>query len=422
MTRPPPGPPVLDAEPALELRGEDALGQADELVVFPPSAWESVAIRSLANRALQGDAPCYGRGVHGSWPFSSLAVRGADIAARDGRFVLVVWVAWLLAVLALLAISGAVDLPPLHPHMASLKHGGHGPLWVLQGWDFRWYRGIANDGYGFGGIASYAFFPLWPAVLRAYGRVGVQVPLALVTAALLSAVAFVVVAASNPVGARRRTAVALASLPGSFALLLPYADVLALAAAASAYLAAKHARWRIAVLLGFAAAVARPNAFLLSILLAGVAWNARDRLRWVAAAAPIAGFLVVNCTFWIVSGDALAFLHAERHWGRGSPLDLGLPSRWNEIQPFVAAAAVVLAAGLWRRRRTYGTAAPLFAASVIALSLLSGTFDAFSRQMLLAFPLAWAAADIPRTLARIAAAVGIAGGAATILFLPQVFP
>ena len=50
--------------------------------------------------------------------------------ADDRRFVFGVWAAWLAVMLLLLAISGAVDVPPLHPHMASLKRGGHGPLWL----------------------------------------------------------------------------------------------------------------------------------------------------------------------------------------------------------------------------------------------------------------------------------------------------
>jgi hypothetical protein len=343
--------------------------------------------------------------------------------AADRRGVLAVWLAWLLLVLGALAVSGAVDIAPLHPHMRSLKSAGHGPLWLLQGWDFRWYRGIATDGYGLGGIASYAFFPLWPALLRVFSWIGPLTVLALATAAAVSGAAFAAVAASHPAGVNRRTAVALAVMPGSFALLLPYGDGLALAAAAVASVAATRARWPLAALLGFAAATARPNAFLLSILLAGIAWRGRGRWRWVAVAAPITGFVAVNGAFWIVSGDMVAFLHAERHWERGSPLDLGWPADpWMDVQPLVAAAAGALLVLLWRGRRRYGTAPALFVGSVITLSLLSGTFAAFSRQMLFAFPLTWVVADLRRPYAQFAAAAGVTGGVANILFLPHVFP
>jgi hypothetical protein len=344
------------------------------------------------------------------------------LRSPDRRIVTAVWIGWLVATLTLVAVSGAVELPPLHPHMQSLQRG-HGPLWLLEGWDFRWYRGIATIGYGFEGIASYAFFPLWPALLRLVGS-GYVTLFALVVAVAMSGAAFTAVAASHPRGAARRTAFALAALPGSFALVLPYADGIALAAAAGAYVSARHARWLPATILGFAAATARPSAFLLSILLAGVCVGGRGLLRWAAAAAPVAGFLVVNTAFWIVSGDAFAFLHAERHWGRGSPLNLGWPSDpWAGLQPIVAVASIVFLVVLWRARRRYGTTPSLFAASVIALSLLSGTFAAFSRQMMLAFPLTWVAADIRRrTYAQLAAAAGIAAGVANVLFLPHVFP
>src|SRR4029453_5404340 len=75
----------------------------------------------------------------------------------------------------------------------------------------------------------YAFFPLWPLVLRSSGSIpDWAAALAVVVAA--SGLAFLGVAASNPSGQARRAALALACWPGSFLLLLAYPDVLALAA------------------------------------------------------------------------------------------------------------------------------------------------------------------------------------------------
>ena len=296
------------------------------------------------------------------------------------------------------------------------------PLWLLEGWDYRWYSGIANHGYSYGGASSYAFFPLWPTVLRVFAEVGAQTRLAIVAATLISGLVFSSVAVTHPFP--RRAAVALASMPGSFALLLPYADGLALALGALAFLTAKRGNWAAAAALAFLAGTARPNGFILALLLAGLAWRSDNRWRWAAVAAPISGFLLVNGAFWLLSGQPAAFLHAEKHWGRGSPSALfgSLNGRWAALQVAAAAAACILLWLLWRSRQRFGISAFLFAGSVVFLSLSSGTFSAFSRQMLFAFPLIWTAADIRAKYATVAAVAGIAANIANILLLPQVFP
>ena len=76
------------------------------------------------------------------------------------------------------------------------------------------------------------------------------------------------------------------------------------------------------------------------------------------------------------------------------------------VQATVAIGAAALLWLLWRSRRRCGRPAFLFAFTVLGLTIVSGTFAAFARQMLFAFPLAWIASDLPRPHRRIATAAG----------------
>ena len=115
---------------------------------------------------------------------------------------------------------------------------------------------------------------------------------------------------------------ALACMPGSFALLLGYADGVALVLATAATIAAVRRYWALSALCGLLTALARPNGFLIALLLVGSALRGRGRMRWLAVAAPPAGFVAVNVAFWISSGTPRAFVDAEKQWGRGYPTHL----------------------------------------------------------------------------------------------------
>ena len=172
------------------------------------------------------------------------------------------WTLWLAAVFGV--VIGGVEAGAISDSDHSWIHYG-GPLWPLFTWDFGWYRAIAIFGYpnGHGG-PFYAFFPLWPLILRASGSIpDWAAALGVVIAA--SGLAFLGVAAASPSGQRRRAAFALACWPGSFMLLLAYPDALALAAAAWAAALMLRGRPLPAGALGAVAALARPTGFLIEI-------------------------------------------------------------------------------------------------------------------------------------------------------------
>ena len=99
-----------------------------------------------------------------------LAIRRRIAASVEQHALLatgVVWSAWLAAVLGV--VIGGVEAGAISdPQHSWLHHGG--PLWPLFTWDFGWYNAVAVFGYPHGhGGPLYAFFPLWPLVMRASG-------------------------------------------------------------------------------------------------------------------------------------------------------------------------------------------------------------------------------------------------------------
>jgi hypothetical protein len=343
-----------------------------------------------------------------------------------------VWAAWLAGVVGLVALAvatGAIASDRDATGMPGTVRDGL--LWPLRSWDFAWYERLAQGGYPEDVVLrQHAFFPLWPWLLG----LGHPECVGAALAVLASAAAFGAVAALNPVGDARATAIALACLPGSFALAMLYPDALALACGAWACVLASRPGARpwmlaLAALLGAAAGTARPNAFLLAIPLAWLAWRGGGRLRWLVAAAPLGGAAAVHGFLWQRTGDPLAFLHAQQRWRRGEPWDLvwGVPGNVASghfqtlAEIAVGAFAIGLCVILWRRDPKLRVWA-LYAGAVLALSLGSGSWQSIGRQTLFAFPLAWAAAGHPAFRRRRVVLAGIAVNAALILALPWMTP
>jgi hypothetical protein len=259
-------------------------------------------------------------------------------------------------------------------------------------------------------------------------------------------------------------------------LLLPYPDGLALAAAAWAAVLFVRGLPLAAAPLGFAAALLRPNGFLIALPLAWLAWR-RGWSYKLAALAPVAGAVLVELFFWKRSSDAGAFFHAQQYWGRRGPGGVGhwAGDAWRVfvdhavvLVPLALVAAVVLVLA-WRRfgwlptlAVAYACALPVglaattsthalvdsarcalvlpllfmlwrmgpryrpwaaFATAVVALLLASGLMKSFGRQSLYAFPVFWAIADGPRWLRRRElAAVGFAANLGLALLLTHFAP
>jgi len=391
------------------------------------------------------------------------------LTARPYAVVAGIWAVWAGAVVATVAIgiaSGAYDRAKAPPGT---------PLFPLFSWDFGWYDAIAHYGYAAVADRRYAFFPLWPWLIRASGSVA-DWKLAGAVALAASALAFLGVAAGSPAGRPRQAALALACWPGSFALLLAYPDGLALAAAAWAAALVLRERPLLAAPLGAAAALLRPNGLLIALPLAWLA-RGRDWRYKLAAAAPVAAAVAVELFFWRRSGHVDAFFHAQRLWGRNGPTGIGhwadhvrnrvdahlapvaillvvavaalliawrrfgplttavvayvcavplLLASTHDLQGFVDSARCVLVLPLlvvlWRMGERYRPWAA-FATVVVALLLGSGLMQSFGRQSLYAFPIFWALGEGPAWLRRPPLAVlGFAANLGIALLLTRFAP
>lgn len=366
------------------------------------------------------------------------------LGGRQAFGVGLVWLSWFSAVLGTVALGLAAGAYVGKPGWV-VNQG----LWPLLSWDYNWYLSIARTGYPSGrGGGEYAFFPLWPLLLR-WAGMHWDVVAGAALAWVSSAAAFFGLAAGIP-RARLRTALALACWPGSFALLLAYPDGLAMAAGAWAAVFALRGRLVTAGLIGAVAALARPNGFLIALPLVWLAWGKGPR-AWFGAALPVAAAAGVEAYFWARSGRATAFFDAQALWGVGGPrfdersvqlvgdmlerngLLIGLLAvvaaaaialSWRRFgfglwTTVVVAAAVLLLLSavslemflnsaraalvlpllvvLWQLGPRYRPWAA-FATAVIAVLLVSGQMQSFGKQSLFAFPIFWAIADGPRWL------------------------
>jgi hypothetical protein len=357
---------------------------------------------------------------------------GLGIRRQDVRDALVVWAVWLVAVLAFVALCVSVGLIPSGPAERGMPGVTRiGTLWPLRSWDFARYARIAVEGYpgGPGGagervLPALAGDPGRRSAARAHvgrrragglgrsrrrlrGRRG-----------------------ARPGRRRRRTAITLALMPGSFSLALAYPDGLALAAAVWACALAQRGPAAPGRAAGAHPSLARPNGFLLAVPLFLIARRRGSRSGLVAAAAPVVGSAAVHLYLWARTDDPLAFTHAQRYWDRGGPWMLPwslVRVLWTGHLQTVAEAAVAalvlwLCVLLFRRGAAYRPWA-WYAAAVLALSLGSGSFQSIPRQSLFAFPLIWMAAARPGWLAdRRVLAGAVAVNAGLILALPLMPP
>jgi hypothetical protein len=390
---------------------------------------------------------------------------------RGRGYVLVsaIWAAWAGAVVATVAIgiaAGAYD---------KSKVGVPGTtLFPFFSWDFGWYDAIAQHGYPPVADRFYAFFPLWPWLLRASGSIP-DWQFAGVLTVLAGGLAFFGVAAGSPARRPVQASLALACWPGSFALLLAYPDGFALAAGAWAAALVMREQPLAAAPLGAVAALLRPNGVLIALPMALLS-RGRGPAFKLAALAPVAAAVAVEIFFWERSGRFGAFFHAQRLWGRSpsgvgkwadhvrdlfeahtAVIGIGLVAAcaivvlaWRQFGPLVTVAIayacvvpVLLAATqslqgftdtarcvlilplvvvLWRMGPRYRPWA-LFAGAVVAALLASGLMHSFGRQSLYAFPIFWALGEGPAWLRRRELAVlGFAANLGLALLITRFAP
>ena len=267
--------------------------------------------------------------------------------------------------------------------------------------DAWFYERIARDGYEQPGDDgkprnTWAFFPLFPLLVRTSDfAIGAMVLSNLAFAAGLLLVA----AAALRVGASEdqveRAVFFIAFFPTSYFFSLPMTEALFLCLSAAAFLFAARGWWWAAGVAGALAAATRFTGVLLFPALWLMPGKTRDKAWLLLIPASTAAFMLY---LQRLTGDALAFVHAQVLWGRGAlQLPFAVSRPWNFVLLNVAAAVFVLIAGialLRQRQWAFG----VYTLLAVAVPLSTGSVQSMARYAMVVFPaFLWLAAKTEKS-------------------------
>jgi mannosyltransferase PIG-V len=277
---------------------------------------------------------------------------------------------------------------------------GAGRADPLLAWDGQWYLGIARDGYHavevLGGH-DFAFYPLWPMLIRASTLVGLPPDAtAVVLANALFVVALVVLwrMLERRFDARTATGATalLAFAPPAFVFSMGYTESLFLLLGSLYFATSPTSPWRLP--LAALAAITRITglAIVVTALVRSLRTHGlRRRVALAAAACGVLGFAAWWGYVALLTGDPLGYLQGSPNWIRGSVLsELRLAVLFHPLRVLAWAAFVGLllagTAALYRRHRELCT----YAATVLAIGLVpiaaAGLLHSVPRYAILAFP------------------------------------
>jgi hypothetical protein len=209
---------------------------------------------------------------------------------------------------------------------------------VWSRWDSLLLLRVAEHGYTALYPTDTAFYPVYPAIVGALGRVldrhfllaGIAVSLA----ACLVAFQLLYHLAERHLGtaAARRSVLYLALFPTALFLQAVYTESLALMLVLAAFLLAERDRFAAAGPVAGLALLTRPSVALVPAL-AVVAWETAERWRnlLLLAVAPLM-FLAYPLYLWAHAGDPFAFSKAEGSWHRQLSAAGPLGGLWDGLR------------------------------------------------------------------------------------------
>ncbi len=377
----------------------------------------------------------------------ALRGRGAGLAARWAG--LQPWVHALVVYLASRIVAFAVVDRTSRFQALSMWTGPHpGYLGMVSLWDGEWYHRIALYGYpatlphdlaGHVTQSSWAFYPLYPAVVRSVMTVtGAGWPLAATSVGLVCGAGAVVVMRSvvEPLAGASTalwTVAFFCFFPAAPVLQLAYTEALASLVLLACLLALQRRSYLTAALLCLMVGLTRPIAVPLAVV---VVWHAVRRWRqrrsqplptrqaaalWVTVGAAAASALLWPAVAAVATGDVRAYPETMAAW-RVSRSVTPLRPWWDMSQlvlgPWVGPVtlALVLAALLWW---VTGPAGRLIAGDlrtwVLAYSayllVVLDPYTSLPRYLLLLFPLGTLLAAVSSSRAyRLAVLVAFTAG------------
>ena len=302
---------------------------------------------------------------------------------------------------------------------------------TFEQWDADYFLQISKGGYD---PRTAAFMPAFPGLVHAVTWVTRSALLAgvlIAFAAAIVGVAYVCRIARDLLGdaVAYDTAILLAVYPLALVFTSPYSEGLFLAAsAASLYYGTRGRFWAAGGLAGAAIATRILGLALVPALLI-LAWPAVRRRGplspWPVVALPLAALVAIAAYYQHAVGDSLAFVHAQKLWGRHSVTLGPLSSTWmsakaaysgvrtlagvpndfltsrlaiqNTIDFLVLVGAIALTVVVFRR---LGSALGVYSAGLLAIAIGTPVTDgsevltSLTRFVLVDFPLFIAGASL----------------------------
>jgi hypothetical protein len=324
-----------------------------------------------------------------------------------GRWVIGLWLASRLAVGA----AGVLLTHQLGWHRALAPWQAQ-PWTALTGWDTVYYVDVSHHGYQPGNL-SVAFFPFYPMLIWLWreltGTGDAIASLAVANLAAVVGMAGLYVLGRDRLGEQhaRRALLYLVLSPYAFCLVLAYSESVFLAAVTWLFVLSDRGRDRWAIPLGIACGLCRPTGAALVLPLAVRAYRRRTPSSWALAAAPAVALMAHAAWLWHAVGDPLAMVHVQSQWG-GHPSfplvpladqfwrfattrDVFYLARGLAVIAYLALLIPILRSHRFRGARWEDT---LYVVGIFSLPLFSGVLFSVGRFGLVAFPLAYAMADL----------------------------
>lgn len=255
------------------------------------------------------------------------------IASPFKQFIILLIVTRLVLSVIGIASNTLLDGSPGIVH--KVKESQNILLDVWGTWDSGWYLGIAEHGYSISqsvyeitkGQANYAFFPLYPLLMR---YVGIFFGGAYMAGLLISNISLIIscwilyklLSLDFEGDVAEQSVYYLLFFPTSFILSGVFTESLFLALVLGVFYLAKTKYWWWAGILGFFAALTRPVGVLVVIpLLVEYFLQIRKEgcklhMNFLSILFPILGLFIFSWFNYSLTGDWLAFFHIQSSWGR----------------------------------------------------------------------------------------------------------
>ena len=243
------------------------------------------------------------------------------------KFVILTAGVWLFALLIVGMLSSTL---PAHAHGA--KECGSKAYPSYYRWDSSWYTQIAQKGYDFSTVknSSVAYWPLYPFTIKllhytrivdiGYTSTVLSVLYALISVFLL----FRLVRMDYDERTSKSILLVFLLFPSTYFLITGYPESLFVLMTLSSFYFARKNRWMLAGIFGALLALTKPYGFLIIATLlweymVSQNWDYKvffKKINWLPLFLPmvsVVGYMLFN---YLKFGTALAFLEAEKTWGR----------------------------------------------------------------------------------------------------------